>query len=133
MIEEINIIISWYIKLPKDYNNVTELIFNRQQLAGLMFAYTGEVGENRKAWNRSQATYETELVKWEMRSTQNSTKAKIEAKANTSNLMKQMKEFEGEYYASKENLESIREVLNSFSQSIAFARQEWSSKNFQSM
>ena len=130
--DEINQIIEWYVKLPKDYSNVNELMWNRQRLVGHYFHYATLLGELRKQFNIAQAQKENELAKREMTSLEkSSTKAKVIAKANTSNLLMKEKEAEGNYYAHKENLEAIKEVLSAMSQSIAVSRNEWINRNQQ--
>lgn len=132
MIAKINEIVDWYVGLPSGYSNVTELINARQRLSGYLFNYTVLVGDLRKQYNSSQAIYEGDIVKWEMKSSaSSSTKAKLEAKANCSKLFTILKDAEGDYFSHKENCEAIKEVLNSMSQSIAFARKEWEIKSFQ--
>ena len=132
MLEEINQIVEWYVRLPKDYSNVNELMWNRQRLVGFYFHYATMLGECRKAWNVAQAQKENELAKREMTSLEkSSTKARVIAKANTSSLLTIEKQAEGNYYAHKENLEAIKEVLSAMSQSIAVSRNEWINRNQQ--
>ena len=132
MLEEINQIVEWYVKLPKDYSNVNELMWNRQRLVGFYFHYATLLGELRKEFNIAQAQKENELAKREMTSLEKSSaKARVIAKANTSTLLMKEKEAEGSYYAHKENLEAIKEVLSSMSQSIAVSRNEWINRNQQ--
>jgi hypothetical protein len=130
--DEINEIINWYCNLPKDYSNVNELMYHRQRLVGYYFHYATQLGELRKLWNVAQAQKENELAKREMTSLEkSSTKARVIAKANTSSLLTIEKQAEGNYYAHKENLEAIKEVLSAMSQSIAVSRNEWINRNQQ--
>lgn len=132
MIEEINQIIDWYSKLPVGYNDVNELMYVRQRLTGYLFSYANELGELRKSWNKSQSITENARVKIQARELhQGIGKAEIFSKANTTKEYEIEKELEGAYYSHKENVEAIKEVLNSLNQSIAIARDEYSRKNFQ--
>lgn len=131
-IDEINEVVEWYTTLPFGYNDVNDLMFGRQKLTGYLFRYTTELGEVRKAWNKAQAIRENEKSKLEAREVhQGIGKAEIFAKANTTKEFDLEKKLEGAYYSHKENVESIREVLNAMNQHIAIARDESTRRNFQ--
>lgn len=132
MLNEINKIVDWYRSLPSGYQEVESLIHARQELSGYLFSYTVDLGEVRKSWNYAQSIKETSKAKIEVREMHNGLgKADIIARANTGKELEMEKKLEGAYYSHKENVESIREVLNSMSQSIAIARDESNRRNMQ--
>jgi hypothetical protein len=132
MIDEINQIIEWYATLPVGYNDVNELMYARQRLTGYLFNYATELGSLRKDWNKAQSVTENARSKIQARELhQGIGKAEIFAKANTSREFKIEKELEGAYFSHRENVEAMKEVLNSLNQSIAIARDEFARKQYQ--
>lgn len=128
MIEEINDIIEWYTKLHSGYNNINELMYYRQRLAGLATAFASSIGEARKVWNNAQAIRENKRAKIEMKeviSGTSGTKATLIAKANTHLELTTEKKAEGMYHSMAKQYDSIKEVLSAMNQHISQAKEEW--------
>ena len=61
VIEEITKIVEWYGNLPKDFTNITDLMYSRQKLSAYQFALSVELGTLRQEWKQCEA--QTEFVR----------------------------------------------------------------------
>jgi len=122
-VNEIREIITWYQGLPEDYLGLNELMNKRQKLSAATFFFATSVGEASKAWNMAHAMAETKKNQLRVEFGSN-TSADYKARANNGDLYEAEKMAEGLYWAMREELGAIKEVLSSMSQQIAWLRDE---------
>lgn len=130
VVDKINDIVKWYNELPKGYNNLTELMYNRQMLVTYFQRYAVEIGELKLQWKIAESERESERSRIEMKNIDTPTKATIIAKANTSHLLRIEKKAEGLYWRSKFNLDAVKEVISALNQDVAQAREDWKLQKF---
>ena len=58
VVEEIRTIIEWYRSLPMDYTGISDLMYQRIQLATLLSYFATDMGDCRLSWKESEAEHE---------------------------------------------------------------------------
>jgi len=59
--EEVMKVVEWYKDLPKDYSNITDIMYARKKLTTYQFYMAVELGKLRKCWKECEVS--TEMVR----------------------------------------------------------------------
>ena len=58
IIEQITQVVNWWYSIDEDYLNLTELMYQRKQLSGLLFYFATEMGAHKTHMKLAKADYE---------------------------------------------------------------------------
>ena len=125
--QQIKQIVDWYHNLTPDYTGINELMYQRIQLATLLFYYSVELGEARKQWKMSEA--ETEIskrqaIKRMIDEGSAITKATEHGKIMSLDEYAMEKQLDGLYNSMKFIYDSGSEILNTINQHISNLKRE---------
>jgi hypothetical protein len=125
--QQIKQIVNWYHLLTPDYTGINELMYQRIQLATLLFYYSTELGEIRKQWKQCEA--QTEIAKRQaiQRMIENDcpiTKATEHGKIMSLDEYATEKQYDGLYHSMKFVHDSANEILNTINQHISNLKRE---------
>ena len=127
ILNEIDVIVSWYQKLNDDFTGINDLINYRRKLATWYFYFNTALGESRNAKALSEAQYNEERsdkMAYELSVDKKMNHAEVKANSSVSYMLKQLEQDRATYYQLKDIQNSIVEVLNSMQQHIAVLRIE---------
>jgi len=127
VIDEIQSIIYWYRTLPMDYTGITELMYQRVQLATLMTNFSVELGESRIQWKIAEGDAEAkrrQFTKEYIDAGQPLSKAQEYGKYYSINEYRIEKELDGYFHSMRFFYESANNVLDALNQHISNLKRE---------
>ena len=122
VIEEVRTVVEWYKDLPKDYSNISDLMYARKKLSTFQYLMSVELGNLRQSWKECEV--ETEKVRRTkavecIREGLAMTKVQEISKAEALLMLEAEKIADSMYHRMKFTIEATQEVNNTMMQHIS--------------